>query len=89
MKILWTPPFERDFKGLPQALQKQVEKALRLLASNPRHPSLRAKKMEGTKKVWEARVSLSYRITYQLAEDVLLLRRVGTHDILRNESSQE
>jgi mRNA-degrading endonuclease RelE of RelBE toxin-antitoxin system len=89
MKILWTPPFERDFRALPRPLQKRVEKTLRLLALNPRHPSLQAKKMEGTQKVWEARVSLSYRITYQLAEDALLLRRVGTHDILRKEGSQE
>ena len=88
MKIEWTPHFERDFRALSRAQQKRVERSLRLLVANPRHPSLQAKKMEGTQKVWEARVSLSYRITYQLADDALILRRVGTHDILRKEGSE-
>ena len=86
MKILWTPPFERDFFTLSEALQIRVEKTLRLLAANPRHPSLRTKKLEGAKDVWEARVSLSYRITYQASGDTLILRRVGSHDILRKEA---
>jgi mRNA interferase RelE/StbE len=86
MKILWTPPFERDFSGLPASLQKRVEKTLRLLDADLHHPSLHAKKLKGSKDTWEARVSLSYRITYQVSGDTLIVRRVSTHDILEKES---
>ena len=86
LKIVWTPPFTRDFQALPHEVRARAEKALRLLVENPRHPSLRAKKMQGVEDIWEARVSLSHRITYQLAENTLTLRRIGTHDILKTEA---
>jgi mRNA-degrading endonuclease YafQ of YafQ-DinJ toxin-antitoxin module len=86
MKILWTSPFEHDFAVLPAALQKQVEKTLRLLDTDFHHPSLHAKEMKGTNDVWEARVPISDRITYQVSGDTIILRRVGTHDILKEES---
>ncbi len=86
MKIIWTPLFEHDFSDLPATLQKRVEKTLRLLDTDFHHPSLHAKKMKGSNDVWEARVSLSYRITYQVSGDTLILRRVGAHDILNKES---
>ncbi len=86
MRIIWTPPFELDFQSLPHNAQRHAEKAIRLLAENPHHPSLRAKKMKGLKDVWEASVSMSYRFTYQIEGDALILPRIGTHDILRKET---
>lgn len=86
LKIIWTPPFERAFQNLPQEIQAQAEKALALLFENPRHPSLRVKKMHGVKDLWEARVSRSYRITYRIEGDRLILRQIGTHDILKKET---
>jgi hypothetical protein len=50
------------------------------------HPSLRAKKIKGSQEIWEASVSMSYRMTYQLEGDRLTLRRIGTHDILKKEA---
>jgi len=57
---------------------------LEYLIRNPRHPSLRVKKLRGTDK-FEIRVSKGYRLTFRYADDVLELRRVGTHDILKKE----
>jgi len=57
---------------------------LEYLIRNPRHPSLRVKKLRGTDK-FEIRVSKGYRLTFRFADDVLELRRVGTHDILKKE----
>jgi mRNA interferase RelE/StbE len=85
LKILRTDSFKRDFGKLPKDVQERTEKALRRLVENPRHPSLRNKKMKGVEDIWEASVSISYRITYQVSGDALILRRVGTHDILRRE----
>ena len=86
MKILRGDPFKRDFQSLAEDVRRRAEKAIRLLAENPRHPSLRAKKIKGLEDVWEASVSMSYRITYQIQGDTLILRRIGTHDVLRRET---
>jgi mRNA-degrading endonuclease YafQ of YafQ-DinJ toxin-antitoxin module len=86
MNIRWTPPFQRDFKRLPEDVQSRAEKVIRLLKENPRYPSLRSKKMENVENIWEASVTASHRITYEISGQTLILRRIGTHDILRVES---
>lgn len=77
--------FQRDFNSLPREIQKQFEKVIRLFEENPRHPSLRVKKMEGTGGIWEARVTQSHRFTFNWESGVVTLRRIGTHDILKKE----
>jgi addiction module RelE/StbE family toxin len=83
LKLCRTESFQRDFQKLPQEVRFRAERVLLLLAENPRHPSLRAKKMHGTEDRWEASVTMSYRIVYQIVGNSLMLRRIGTHDILR------
>lgn len=85
--ILWrTAIFETDYAGLPEKIAESVKKALRLFAENPRHPSLQVKKMKGLKGVWEGRVSRGYRFTFSWTGEIVILRRVGTHDILEKEA---
>ncbi len=85
-KIARTESFAKDFKSLPKEIQERIERAISRLAQNPSHPSLRIKKMRGLKGVWEASVTMTYRITFHRATDTIVLRRVGTHDILRKET---
>jgi mRNA interferase RelE/StbE len=76
-----TERFEQDFLHLPLEIQKKVLKALRLLAENPRHPSLQAKPIQGARGLYEARIDQSYRLTYQrMPDDALLIRTAGKHD---------
>jgi len=58
---------------------------LTLYENNPRHPSLRVKKIQSTGDIWEMSVTKSYRITFQRKDEIVLLRNIGTHDILRTE----
>ena len=83
MKVQTTRPFDRDYAGLPDAVKTKVDKQLALLLFDPRHLSLRLKEMRGTEDIWEARVSRGYRMTLNIAGDTIILRRVGTHDVLR------
>lgn len=83
MKIAFTAPFLNDYKGLSVRLQEQADKQITRLIENPNHPSLRIKKMEGHRSIWEARVTKGYRMTFEIKNDTFLLRRVGTHDILK------
>jgi len=40
--------------------------------------------MNDPREIWEGRITKSYRFTYQIEGDTYVLRRVGTHDILKN-----
>jgi len=46
------------------------------------HPSLRVKRIQGTKNRWEGSVTMKYRFTFELIEDTIIFRAIGTHDIL-------
>lgn len=83
MRLLPTEHFRRDYRLLQKEIQDQIDGKLGILLSSPRHPSLQVKKMQGTVDIWELRVSLGYRLTFQIRGDLYVLRRVGTHDILR------
>lgn len=73
----------QDYKGQPSKIQQRFDKQLGLFLLNPRHPSLRIKKMEGAGDIWEARITRSYRFTFHIDQGVCVLRRIGTHDVLK------
>ena len=81
-----TDTFKTCYANLPNPIQKKTKKALRLLAENPRHPSLQTKPVEGAPGIYEARIDLGYRMTYErLPGDRLRLRVVGKQDeVLKN-----
>jgi mRNA interferase RelE/StbE len=82
VQIRFTDRFEEDYQILPPDLQDRVDKALMLFQANPKHRSLRVRKMAGYRNVWEARVTQSYRFTFSIdKEGTYILRRVGPHEI--------
>lgn len=83
MKVRTARRFDKDYAALTEKVKKAVDEKLALFISNPKHPSLKAKKMEGTNSIWEMRVSAGYRITFHISGDEAVLRKVGTHDVLR------
>lgn len=74
--------FKKEFKKLPQNIQKSFNEKLSLLLQNMLHPSLRVKRIQGTKDRWEGSVTMKYRFTFELIEDTIIFRAIGTHDIL-------
>lgn len=80
MNFIETERFKKAYKSLPNEVQSRVKNTLRMLAVNIRHPSLHVKKIQGTNGIWEARVSLDYRLTFQIVKDYFILRNVGHHD---------
>jgi mRNA-degrading endonuclease RelE of RelBE toxin-antitoxin system len=84
MKIEFTKTFIKEYRKLSAGIQKITYKNLALLLSNSKHPSLHVKKMNDPRNIWEGRVTDSYRFTFQIKGDTCLLRRIGTHDMLRN-----
>jgi len=80
-KIKFTRRFLKSFARLPAAIQEKVKKQIKLLAENPRHPSLQTKPIQGVVGLYEALIDRDYRLTYEREpDDTLLLRLVGKHD---------
>ena len=80
MKICRSDRFKEAFKKLDGKLKKKVEKALRLFCQNPYHPSLHVKKMQGVDNIWEVRVDIHYRFTFDIVDGVYRLRNLDNHD---------
>jgi addiction module RelE/StbE family toxin len=80
-KIRLTRRFLKSFALLPAAIQEKVKKQLALLVEDPRHPSLQTKPIKGAPGIYEARVDIDYRLTYERDEDdTLVFRVVARHD---------
>ncbi len=78
--------FKKEYNKLPKKIQKAFDQKLQLLLQDMSHPSLRVKRIQGTKTRWEGSVTMKYRFTFQFLENTLIFRAIGTHDILGKES---
>ena len=83
-KLTLSHPFEKSFEKLPKEIREATYQKIKTFLANPFHPSLRVKKIKGTEFIWEMTITMNYRLTFQVNETELLLRKIGTHDILRN-----
>ena len=77
MPIVITERFAKAYAKLPRDVRAKPDKALRLLDEDFRHPGLRARPVEGTRGIYEARVDRKHRLTYEREGDRLIMRNVG------------
>lgn len=85
MKLFYLGSFRRDYNALPQNAQKKFQKQINILqVHGVTYRGLGARKMMHREEVWQARVDIHYRFTFQMQGDKMLLRRIGTHEIYRN-----
>ena len=82
-RIAFAIRFQKDYLKLPEEIQEKTDKQIRRLADGGfSYPSLRVKKIVGEEKVWEASITMNYRMVFYLEEDLVTLLRIGIHDIL-------
>ena len=82
-RITFTKRFEKHFKTLSTQEKKQLRNKLLLLAENPLHPSLRTKRIQGTKDLFECSINMDIRIIwYYEGDKLIILIDVGHQDIL-------
>jgi hypothetical protein len=62
-------------KSVRAKFQKQAD----YLMDSIRHPSLHAKRYEGTRDVWQVRVDKSIRFYFIIKKDVYVLLDIRTH----------
>lgn len=79
MKFYLTEHFRRSFIAAPLVVQKAFNKQSQLLLKNIRHPSLRVKKYDESKDLWQARVNDSWRFYFTIIGDTYILEDIIPH----------
>ena len=71
--------FKQEYKKFPFEVQRAFEKRLAYLLKNIRHPSLRAKKYDESRDIWQARVTGDVRFYFRIEDDTYLLLNILKH----------
>jgi hypothetical protein len=79
MQSRTTRQFWRLFSDLPLDVQQDARRVYRLFQSNPAHPGLRFKKLEGEDHVYSARIGLDYRALAVMKKDRIVWYWIGSH----------
>jgi len=80
VKIARTARFKKAWEQLTKGEKALARKAITNLGVNIRYPAIRVKKIKGAENIWEARVSYSLRITFQIEGNTIILRNIGHHN---------
>ena len=79
MKSTTTRRFWELFQALPSEVQDLAVKNYRLWRRNPRHPSLRFRRLQGSEDRFSLRVGDRYRALGRLAGEKMIWVWIGTH----------
>ncbi|MBZ5725345.1 MAG: hypothetical protein LAP87_10135 [Acidobacteriia bacterium] len=79
MQSRTTRRFWRLFSDLPFDVQRDAKRAYRLFQSNPAHPGLQLKKLEGEDDIYSARIGLGYRDLAVMKKDRIVWYWIGSH----------
>jgi mRNA interferase RelE/StbE len=71
-QVLLEASAERDLRRLPASVHDRAIVAIRALAHDPRPPGSR--KLTGSKNDWRIRVAGDYRVVYEIADAVRIVR---------------
>ncbi len=79
MTLDYTPRFLRDYKKAPVIIQQAFDKQVLLLVQNLAHPSLRAKKYDESRDIWQARVTRDWRFYFTIEGPTYRLHELRSH----------
>ena len=79
MKIQYTPKFKESFQEFSEAVRKKFYKQIEYLLSDIRHPSLRVKKYDEKRGIWQARVDKRIRFYFLIEADTYYLLDIKKH----------
>jgi hypothetical protein len=79
MRVAYTKRFLTSYADAPEAVRRAVDRRIALLLQNLRHPSLRAKKYDEARDIWQARANGGWRFYFKIEGDVYQLLDVMPH----------
>jgi len=59
--------------------------SLRQFLQDPWYPSFRTKRIRSTRNIWEASLTKKYRFTFEIDQNVIIFRNIGSHRIIDKE----
>jgi hypothetical protein len=81
MQSRTTRQFQRLFSELPFDTQRDAKRAYRLFQSNPAHPGLQFKKLEGEHNIYSVRIGLEFRALAVMKKDRIVWYWIGSHSV--------
>ncbi len=79
MRARYTERFRRSYASAPATIQRAFDRRVRLLLTNLRHPSLRAKKYDEARDIWQARVTRDWRFYFRVEGETYALLDIIVH----------
>jgi mRNA-degrading endonuclease RelE of RelBE toxin-antitoxin system len=79
MKIDYAERFIKSLEDAPPTIQKAFYKQAKFLLVNLRHPSLKAKKYDEARDIWQARVTRDWRFYFTIQGDTYYLIDIIPH----------
>lgn len=79
MKAVLSQRALHSLRDAPKEIQKKFSKQLNHLLKDIRHPSLRAKKYDEAKEIWQARVDQRWRFYFRIDGDTYQLIDIMRH----------
>ncbi len=80
MRSYTTPAFWKAYDRLEHTVQKQARRANRQFEENPRHPSLRFKKVHATERIYSVRIDRDHRALGVRDDGDIVWFWIGAHD---------
>ena len=74
-----TREFREAFASLPNDTRRQAQRAYRLFRTDPRHPSLRFKKVDEESNVYSVRIGLGSRALGVMEGSTVVWFWIGSH----------
>jgi hypothetical protein len=79
MQSRTTRQFWRLFRDMPVDVQEDAKRAYRQFRTNPAHPGLQFKKLEGEDQIYSVRIGLGYRALAVMNKDRVVWYWIGSH----------
>lgn len=73
MRLHYTARFLKSYANAPPNIQKAFDRRVALLVQILRHPSLRAKKYDEPRDIWQGRVNGGWRFYFKIEGDLCYL----------------
>jgi mRNA-degrading endonuclease RelE of RelBE toxin-antitoxin system len=79
VNVSFTERFRRSYRDAPSRVRQTFDKQLAHLLRDHRHPSLRAKKYDAARGIWQARVNGGWRFYFLIDDDTYILLDIIPH----------
>jgi mRNA-degrading endonuclease RelE of RelBE toxin-antitoxin system len=79
MKFSFSERARRDYDNFSVKLRARVNKQISALLKDIRYPSLKAKKYDEKRGIWQMRISKDYRLYFTIDNDVYIIVTITKH----------